>query len=346
MSLLRRAGISLAVVALGLLILAGSLIRPDQPVSELLPKYTNVHSQFLEIDGMSVHVRDQGPSDAPAVLLLHGTFSSLHTWEGWVDALADRYRVITLDLPGFGLTGPQPDQDYSLQATLFLLESIRSQLSIDRWAVAGNSLGAGYALAYAQHMPDKVWAVGLLNGGRIRFSEAEYQARQQQISQAQTSGQGSSWVRRALNEPLLRALMTQVSPQLLIRYALEDVYANPDKVTDLQVQRYQDLLRRQGNREAFLDRFAANRPIRDQLPPLTEPMPAHQMTIPIMIVWGERDTWIDVERGIDLAAALPSSTLTLYPELGHVPMEEDPATTAQDFLAFLDAHRPIMVSGR
>ena len=123
-----------------------SLIRPDIPLEKLLPDYTYETSSFLETDGMNVHFRDDG--SGPAILLIHGTFASLHTWDAWTSELSKEYRVISIDLPGFGLTGPHPDNDYSSRATLYMLEELRNHLSIDSWAVAGNSLGARIALDY------------------------------------------------------------------------------------------------------------------------------------------------------------------------------------------------------
>ena len=317
--------------------LAVALIRPDLPVEAVLAQYANEASQFVEIDGMAVHFRDEGPREAPAVLLLHGTFSSLHTWSGWAATLGQTHRVIRVDLPGFGLTGPHPEADYSLAANLHVLESLRAQLGLEQWAVVGNSLGAGYALAYAQHHPQRVIVAGLISGGRIRLSEDEFLARQDEVTAEQAAARGDSWVIRALQVPLVRALLTQITPRFLVRWALEDVYGQPGRVDDALVTRYQRLLRREGNRQAFVDRFATSPKDSPHQARLTEPTRPTALSMPILIQWGERDTWIDLEVGIDLAAALPSSTLITYPSLGHVPMEEAPQQTVLDFVTFLQA---------
>ena len=328
-----KAGLwSFFALALLLLVSALSMIRPDIPVAHLILEYTDEHSQFIELDGLRVHVRDQGPTDAPALLLLHGTFASLHTWDDWVDELQDDYRLVRLDLPGFGLTGPHPDQDYSLAATLYLLEALREQLSIAQWTAVGNSLGAGYALAYAQHVPEAVSGVGLLNGGRVRLSAAEYAARRAEVSQAQAAQRGPSLVVRALGQPRLRQTLSNLTPRFIVRYALRDVYGDPDQVSAETVRRYQDLLRRSGNRQAFVTRSTASTRPADALPALTEPVPAEALDLPIVVMWGELDTWIPLSVGQRLHQALPNSVLITYPELGHVPMEEAPARTARDFI--------------
>jgi hypothetical protein len=82
---------------------------PDRSLAELKPRWGGPPSIFLDIEGMPVHVRDEGPrDDASPIVLLHGFGSSLHAWQGWAEALRDQRRVVRLDLPGFGLTGRRP----------------------------------------------------------------------------------------------------------------------------------------------------------------------------------------------------------------------------------------------
>lgn len=326
----------LLLVGLALALLLG-LVRTDLPSEVLLERYADEESLLIEFGEQVVHLKDEGPRDGLPILLLHGTFSSLHTWDGWVEALSQDHRVVRMDLPGFGLTGPHPQGDYSLQAHLGLFEVIRQALAIDQWVVAGNSLGAGYALAYAQHFPDRVEAVGLLNGGRIRFSAEAFEARRQEITRAQAGEQGGSLVVRALQVPLLRSALSLITPRFLIRYALEDVYGQPALVTDDLVERYQDLLRREGNRDAFIQRRTRRVDQSHQNQQLADPLPPEQLTMPILIQWGGQDRWIPPRVGEQLAMALPTSQLIVYPDLGHVPMEEAPDKTVGDFIDFLGA---------
>ena len=98
----------LALVAL--LVIAFLIFRtPDTDAAEMRAKYGGPPSQFVDIgDGVTVHLRDEGPKDAPAIILLHGSNADLHTWDPWVQALKDQYRVIRFDQVGHGLTGPDP----------------------------------------------------------------------------------------------------------------------------------------------------------------------------------------------------------------------------------------------
>jgi len=332
---LMRLGLALGLFVGLMLIVVASLVRPDLPVEPLIERYATEQSQWFEFDDLRVHFRDQGNPSGPPILLLHGTFASLHTWEAWVTELGETYRIITLDLPGFGLTGPHPGKDYSLATTLHLLESLREHLGISEWVVAGNSLGAGYALAYAQHEPDAILAVGLLNGGRIRLSQADYEAQRASVEASQARERGDSLVAQALRQPQARALLTQITPRFLVRYALKDVYGDPAQISDAQVTRYHELLRRAGNRQAFIDRF--ERRGDPSLSPyaLTDPVSPVELETPILIIWGEKDRWIPLSVGERLASILPNTELKVYPELGHIPMEESPQETARDFAQFL-----------
>src|ERR1035437_1023320 len=113
--------IRLVLTLLAVLILASATIMtffcaPDVPVDSLKTRWAAPPSTFISVQGMQVHIRDEGPrDDSTPLVLIHGTSASLHTWDGWVRALSKQRRVIRFDLPGFGLTGPTPDGDYSLE---------------------------------------------------------------------------------------------------------------------------------------------------------------------------------------------------------------------------------------
>ncbi len=91
------------------------LYKRDIPLEELKKQYTNEQSKFVIIDGVNVHYRDEGnKNDSLPLVLIHGTSSSLHTWDSIVPALLNKKRIIRLDIPAFGLTGPHPVRDYSI----------------------------------------------------------------------------------------------------------------------------------------------------------------------------------------------------------------------------------------
>ena len=119
------------------------LVSPDIPLSELKKNYTNDFSSFVSIQGMDVHYRDEG--EGPVIILLHGTGSSLHTWDKWTKILSENYRVIRLDLPAYGLTGPHPQKKYALDDYRLFLEEFLKKLELNKFMLAGNSLGGAIA---------------------------------------------------------------------------------------------------------------------------------------------------------------------------------------------------------
>ena len=317
-------------------ILAGC--QTDLPLADLKSHYGAPPSRFLPMDGIEVHWRDEGPSrtartdhsaaseampDAPAILLLHGTGASLHTWDGWAGPLSAQWRVVRLDLPGFGLTGPHPSGDYSPAATVDFLERFVNAAGLGRFAIAGNSLGGLVAWRFALRHPDRVTAL-------ILIDSAGYPA--------DLSGPGTVGLRLA-RTPIVSELMRWAPVRAGVRNSLEGVYGSPEKVTPDLVDRYSDLLRRPGNRVAMGERARS-------MSNNTQWEQIQTIRIPTLIQWGGRDEWIPPVQGERFTRDIANSTLIVYPGLGHVPMEEDPQATVADAIAFLRKASGLRDSGR
>jgi pimeloyl-ACP methyl ester carboxylesterase len=338
-----------------------SLMRPDIPVDRLIETYANESSFFLPIDGMDVHIRDEG--NGPALLLLHGTFSSLHTWDDWTEELCDSFRVIRLDLPGFGLTGPHPANDYSNKATLLLLDSLRQNLNISTWSIAGNSLGGRLAIDYARHFPRNTDSIILLNPAyslplnptrsmnndeerMLSMSESDSATpiqQQNQVADSTSIQQANQptqrpFVSQTLRNPVMLNLLSVLTPRSFVHFALKEVYADEDRIQMDNVQRYFELLRRDGNRKTYLTRNDPPTSDRSHLPELPTPITPYEIEAPILIMWGEQDKWIPVRWAPLLNRALTGSELIIYPDAGHVPMEEIPSVTVRDAKDFLKQH--------
>ncbi|MFC1484450.1 alpha/beta fold hydrolase [Candidatus Neomarinimicrobiota bacterium] len=278
----------------------------DISPERLKRRYAMPPSQFVPVDGMAIHVRDQGTG--PAVVLLHGMFSSLHTWDGWVAALQDSFRLIRLDLPGFGLTGPRPDADYSLPEYVGFLDLLLDELGVERAFLVGNSLGGGIAWEYSLAHPSRVEGLILIDAvGYPRDSTPRIM------------------VLGAI--PGIRHLFRIFTPRLLVKRVLRGAYADRRKITPELVNRYHDLIRRKGNRAAFL------KMLRQPYPYGGERIP-HLKAV-TLIMWGEQDEWIPVKHAYLFHADLPYSHLVTYPNAGHAPMEELPDRTAADARIFL-----------
>src|SRR6202048_4711749 len=166
-SLVRRL-LGAVAIAVGSLLLVvaiaiAAMVRPDIPLEALLPEYGTQPSKFVEIDGMRIHYRDEGAG--PPLVLLHGFGSSLYTWDRWVRQLAGARRLIRLDLPGFGLTGPAPDGDYTAERYVRVVAALLDSLGVERTDIAGNSMGGRTALMFALAHPERVRKLILVDAG-------------------------------------------------------------------------------------------------------------------------------------------------------------------------------------
>jgi pimeloyl-ACP methyl ester carboxylesterase len=251
-------------------------------------------------------------AEPPALLLLHGTAASLHTWDGWASRLSPHLRVVRLDLPGFGLTGPYPSGDYSAAATSDFLERFANAAGLRRFVLAGSSLGGYYAWRFALRHPDRVSALILIDSVGYPLQASSSSAVALQVARM----------------PVISELIRWVPIRGAVRRSLLDVYVDDSLVTPALVDRYADLMRRPGNRAAFGDRTRA-----DPRPTGFERLP--ELRMPTLIQWGGQDTWIPVEHAERFGRDIPGARTIVYPRLGHLPMEEDPASTANDALEFL-----------
>jgi pimeloyl-ACP methyl ester carboxylesterase len=266
------------------------------------------------VDGVTAHLRDEGPrNDSVPVLLLHGTSASLHTWEGWSAALRSTRRVISVDLPGFGLTGPDPLNDYRIERYTRFVVALLDSLGVRRADVAGNSLGGEIAWETAARAPDRVRKLVLVDPAGFKFT-----------SESVPLGF------RLARTPSLSWLFTRILPRGVVESSVRSVYGDPEKVTDALVDRYYQLTLRTGNRTVLAHRFA-------QTAPGADTARLASITAPTLILWGGRDQLIPPSDAARFQRLLPRATLIMYPELGHVPHEEDAARTVRDVLAFLRA---------
>lgn len=288
---------------------------PDRSVDQLKGRWAQAPSQFIAVNGLQVHLRDEGPQDDPTpIVLLHGTAASLHTWDGWVADLKGQRRVIRFDLPAFGLTGPDLQNDYSLEAYVRLVEGVVNALGVQHFVVAGNSLGGQIAWATAAALPQRVRQLVLVDASGYAMAP-----------------QSIPIGFRIARIPGVRRLAEVVLPRGVIQASLRNVYGDLSKVTPELVDRYYELTLREGNRQALAYRF-------DQMQKadVAKGMAAiRALKVPTLILWGGKDRLIPVENGSRFAADIAGSQLVVFDDLGHVPQEEDPQRTVQALRKFL-----------
>jgi len=246
------------------------------------------------------------------IVLLHGTSASLHTWDGWVAALATERRVIRFDLPGFGLTGPMPDGDYRIERYVEFVAAMLDALGIERCVLAGNSFGGTVAWQTTVALPP----------GRV-----------QQLVLVDAAGyplvsESVPIAFRIARVPMLSSLMAVTLPRRLVESSVRNVYGDPDRITPELVDRYYEISLRAGNRAALVERFA-------QAPQGQHADRIGEIQVPTLILWGGRDRLIPPEHGELFHRDIAGSRLVVFPELGHVPHEEDPVATVAVVRAFL-----------
>lgn len=322
--LLRLVGV---LILLTVLVLSW-LRMPDRPVEVLVARWAPAPSDFVELGGQLVHLRDEGPRDDPLpIVLVHGTGASLHTWEGWTKALVRQgRRVISFDLPAFGLTGPFSGRwageryhgDTYARFTLELLD----QLQVRRFVIGGNSLGGEVAWRTAHAAPQRVAALVLVDAAGPAF-----------VPESMPLG----FV--VARTPVLRRLTEWTLPRELVETSVRDVYGDPSRVTPALVDRYYELTLREGNRHALVERLAL-------MVPGEHAERIAALTQPTLILWGGRDRLIPPAVGREFQRLIPGSRWVEFPELGHVPQEEDPARSLAPVLEFLASLAPSSTTPR
>jgi pimeloyl-ACP methyl ester carboxylesterase len=229
-----------------------------------------------------------------------------------VQALAQDRRVVRFDLPGFGLTGPTRDGVYTIERYSETVVAGADALGLDRFVLAGNSLGGYVAWATAVLHPTRVTALVLVDA-------AGYPYESQSVPLAF----------RIARTPVLGRLLGNVLPRSENESSLRDVYGDPSKVTDELVARYFELATRDGNRAALVARF-------EQTQPGALAARVGEIDVPTLILWGRRDRLIPLESGERFEREIAGSRLVVFDALGHVPHEEAPQPTVAVVRGFLE----------
>ncbi|MGQ0582518.1 MAG: alpha/beta fold hydrolase [Reyranella sp.] len=290
---------------------------PTLPAEMLIARYANERSKFIDVGGVRAHVRDyardhgrdQDEADALPVVLIHGSLGSLHMWEGWARELAPRVRLITVDLPGHGLTGAWPRDEYTIEAYTDFMEVLVDTLHLDRFVLVGHSMGGAVAWSFTATRPDRVSHLVLVDAaGYPRQGEAPLPTRLARL-------------------PVIGDVGIYFKPDRVVQRSLLEVYADPEMVTPDRIRRYSELQRFPGNREATLQRARSQEPL--------DPTPLKRLNVPTLILWGAKDRWVPVADAFRFQNDIKGAKLEIFQNLGHNPMEEDPKATAAAVAAFL-----------
>jgi len=298
-------------LALVVVAFAGAAIwlwTPDRSRGELEALYLRSPDDMTEVAGTQLHARDDGPRDAPVLIMLHGFGSSLHTWEPWAQALVGKYRVIRLDLPGAGLSPPDPTNDYTDARSIALILALMDRRSVLRATLVGNSLGGRIAWTLAAKHPERTDKLVLISPDGFASPGLDYG--------------------KAPDVPIALQAMQYVLPKALLQMSLEPSYGDPSVMSTVTVDRYHHLMLAPGVRKALLARMEQT--------VLVPPKPLlRSIKAPVLLLWGEKDMLIPFSNAADYAKNVPDIRLVSFPELGHVPHEEAPELSLTPLRAFL-----------
>ncbi len=290
---------------------------PDTDATAMKAKYGGGASQFAELrPGLNVHYRDEGKRDGRVLVLIHGSNASLHTWEPWAKRLRADYRIISMDLPGHGLTGVNPAGVYDNASYVGVVDALLTKLGVTKAVIGGNSMGGGVSWMYALAHPEKTEALLLVDAG------GQPQAKPDELPIGF----------RLMRMPVIKEAARLIAPRSIFESSIKNTMSVQSKIDDALIDRYWELNRYPGNREATMKRFSDPRGMgsgsKDKLATIK---------VPVIIMWGEEDKLIPVSSARWFAEAVSGSKLIIYPGVGHIPMEEIPERSASDVKAWLDA---------
>lgn len=311
MTFVRRGTLALCLLTVTIIVAS---VRYDIDADRVEKTYALSPSKFIEAGGVRFHYRDVGTG--PTLLLIHGQSANLFTWAGWVKELSNEFRVISVDLPGHGLTGPDPQLRYSWQELADLIEAFTLKLGIDHFTIAGNSLGGAIAMRYTLSRPQKIKKLILISSIGYRPQEP------------------AAAIFRMLAAPVIGHVLNATTTTRFIRTGLAMAYGDPTKLSAESVVRYRDLTRRDGNRAA------SRKILQHSLRPGTFESLAEQVPsieVPTLILWGKSDAFALPKYAKWFEQALPNATLYMFANVGHLPMEEAPGETAQRVREFLES---------
>jgi len=288
---------------------------PDTlPVEQL----ADPDSQFVDVDGLSVHYKVAGQGE-PTVVLLHGFAASVFSWRKVMEPLGEAGTVVAFDRPAFGLTErPMPgewgeENPYSPEAQADLTVALMDELGVEKAVLVGHSAGGAVALLTALRYPERVEALVLEDAAVYEDAGTP------------------EWMRPFLRLPL----MDRFGP-LLVRSitlwgeaGIRAAWSDPDKITVELISGYKKPLQAENWDRALWELVVASHPLG-----LEGRVP--EVSAPALVITGEDDHIVPARNSERLAADLPASELVVIPDCGHVPHEERPAEFLEAVTGFLE----------
>ena len=266
-------------------------------------------SKFINLAGTNLHYRDSGNKNLPTLVFLHGFGASLHTWEAWSSELEKDYRVIRMDLPGFGLSGINETNDFSDAHDIAVILGLLNALGVEKATFIGNSLGGKLAWHIAVAHPDRVEKLVLISPDGFASEGFEYDKAPQ-----------ASWMLSA---------MTIALPKPFLKMSLVPAYADANVLSSAMLDRYYDLMCAPGVRKSIVARVEQT-VLKDPIPLLKT------IRADTLLMWGEQDGMIPIANAQGYVNNIPSVRLEVLPKTGHLPQEEYAQESLRVLKKFLD----------
>ena len=307
------------IAAILIVVIVGAWLKlrgPDIPFQTLEARYAGADSHFVDLPGgYHVHYRDDGDPSLPLLVLLHGFGDSFMTWDGWVRELKSRFRIISLDFPGHGLTRAPQGSRLNAEGLADFVDAFAAQLTLPRFAVAGNSMGGGAAWQLAVRHPQRVDALILVDAAGFANDKPPSDV---------------PLAFKILRYPIGRAVLSKIDNRPLIDNGLKTDVFDKSLITPALVDRFAEFQRAPGHRAILMsiDMGAPARPTADLV---------STIKVPTLILWGENDPLIEPAAAKKFAAAIPGAKLITYAKVGHLPQIEIPQRSAADAADFLRA---------
>jgi pimeloyl-ACP methyl ester carboxylesterase len=202
-----------------------------------------------------------------------------------------------------------------------LVLALAEKLNLEKFHLAGNSMGGAVAMQVASVQPERVLSLNLIDAA----GAPRIEPKKSDSTQIRSRG-GGAWVFKLIENPIFSKVLLKCTPRFLFAMNMKEVYGDESKIGLETTDRYFELMLREGNRQATLDRLST---------PRNSSISFERLTMPTLILWGGKDSWIPVSQAYALEKAIPGSNLVIFDQAGHVPMEEIPTESVAEYLAFL-----------
>lgn len=279
--------------------------------ADLIEKYADAESKFVTVKGAEFHYKDQGLG--PAVLLLHGSFGSIHTWDRIVEGLKPNYRLIRFDQPPSALSGDIPSDNEGLSLEDFVAAFL-DEIGVEELSLVGTSSGGLIAYRFASKYPERTQALVICNAPSAVVDNSAIET-----------------------PPGLQALIylsrtiLHYQPRLYWQSLLESLYADPSRVKNDLVEQYYDFARRTQTAPYVRSLFARVNDTTEIDAVLA------RVASPTLLLWGVPDRVLPPEMGSQLQRKLSAAQpeLIFLEGTGHYPPVESPEVVGAHIKRFL-----------